>query len=262
MCPRCGHDVDRKSSMLIHIDRKNKCNPTMFDIDLELYRERILNREDITIELKLKEEIKILRQENELLKKNNTQGNNITAQNVQNIGRDNITNNTNNTNNITLNITYYNDPNTEYLKNSDYMKCLGAKDLANIELAKLLWMNPKYPENHSLYIPNVSRNNVKVCVSKNGKNKFQLKNSEPCFEEIIETCEYYLNNKCDDDDLSNELSEDELKKFSNLKEKYYNFTEHKETNKKMKKKEKNDLKQAFINYRDIINKTIMKHETN
>ena len=34
MCPRCGHDVDRKSSMLIHIDRKNKCNPTMFDIDL------------------------------------------------------------------------------------------------------------------------------------------------------------------------------------------------------------------------------------
>ena len=47
-CIRCGYSSSRKSDMRLHLNRKNKCNPILRDINIDDYRQDILSKRDFT----------------------------------------------------------------------------------------------------------------------------------------------------------------------------------------------------------------------
>ena len=46
-CYRCGYCTIYKKDMRLHLNRKNKCNPILRDINIDDYRQNILNKEKI-----------------------------------------------------------------------------------------------------------------------------------------------------------------------------------------------------------------------
>jgi hypothetical protein len=73
-CPRCDFETDHRSNMKVHIERTTRCRVIKLDIDIDEYKDQILDRTfdkiyKILLENEtLKSENKDLRAENEKLK--------------------------------------------------------------------------------------------------------------------------------------------------------------------------------------------------
>ena len=101
-CPRCSYSTDRKSSIKVHLEKKNLCELVLFDVKPSNYMEKILAGENIVLELELKEKIKKLEEENEILRKMTGNNNTINTNSNNRTTNHNITNNINNNFTIVL----------------------------------------------------------------------------------------------------------------------------------------------------------------
>jgi uncharacterized C2H2 Zn-finger protein len=254
-CPRCGYETKYRTTILRHTNRKNICSNTLSDIipnedniikaktkdhkcdicDKYFSREDSLKRHQIKCQSKAKDDrIKELEQK---LAEKIAEPQNVTINVQQNF----------------IMVGKYDDPDTEFLTDKHYKRAFRAKNLANVELAKILWMNPKHPENHSVIIPNISRTDAKVCVG-NG-NRFVLKDGDEVFTKMLKSSEYYMNDKV------NEWEEED--KHENVRTTYLNYMEKREETPKLQRKEKKELRNALIDSRDIIKEThkkVKKHK--
>jgi hypothetical protein len=133
-CPRCKYSSNKKSNVLTHLRRKKICpsiktNKSQYEC-IEFIRDELSCIRDklVTLETKF-QDVTI----------NNT---------VNNV---NSNNTINNTININMVIPYSEPPNIDYLKN---IKIAGksVKDLL-----KTIHCNPSHPENHNVYISDITR---------------------------------------------------------------------------------------------------------
>lgn len=246
-CPRCGYETKYRTTILRHTNRKKMCPNTLSDTipnednivkssqktkcdtcAKNFSREDSLKRHQIKCQSNAKDD-RIKELEKKLAEKLAEAPQNVTINVQQNF----------------ILVGKYDDPDTEFLTDKHYKRAFNAKNLANVELAKILWMNPKHPENHSVIIPNISRTDAKVCVGVG--NKFVLKDSDEVFTKMLENSEYYMNGKV------NEWEEED--KHENERIRYLDYMDKKAETPKLQRKEKKELRNALISSRDIIKET-------
>jgi hypothetical protein len=153
-CPRCDYNTTKKSSIKNHYKRKRPCEILHEDITLAnclkllKYDKKIPVEEQLKIEQEQKQElfetVKILKEQVQLLMKNqNNQGNTNC----------NNTNSHNNINNV-INIHSYKDTDYTVLEKA-LNSCI--KTNGEIDIGKLMekvHFNSKFPQNHNVYISN------------------------------------------------------------------------------------------------------------
>ena len=171
-CPRCGYTTTYKSHMKSHFKRKKPCKPTVSDIIItnfeDLFQKNSSSncqtckksfanlysrkRHEKTCNVQIENEKKQLELKNRLLEerikeleKNQSQ----TVNNIQNITQ-NITNN--------IVILPFGDTDISHLRGSNYMKALNRCVLSIPQLIGDTHFNPNKPENHNIYISNISKN--------------------------------------------------------------------------------------------------------
>ena len=176
-CPRCGYKISKTSSMVKHLNRQTLCKLVNEDIDPRNFIEEIIKmgnsrkkrkNKDNEIE-QLKEKIKKLEEERGNQKKYVT-----------------INNTTHN--NITIVLNPVNDPQYEHLTDRDYQQCLNRMIMSVPTLIKKIHFDPKHPENHNLYIPNIQQ---KYAMAYNGK-EWQLKSMNDTINNLLRNHEMIL----------------------------------------------------------------------
>ena len=118
-CPRCGYTTEKKSNIKRHLNIKEKCKPTILDIDLKEYEKIILRefnttdliREKIKLEEKVKNQESVINSYNTINSTVNSHNNNIT-------------------NHITINIKPFDNPELGYITEKDIKRCLKSLDTA------------------------------------------------------------------------------------------------------------------------------------
>ena len=145
-----------------------------------------------------------------------------------------------NTNNITL-IAYNKTPDLSHLTNNDYLKIMNKGFSSVPRLVEAIHFNPKKPENHNVYIPNIKNNYAMIW---NG-SAWDLTSREDIIDSMY-------------DDKSNiliEKMEEFLKIGSKLDKKIMNkfkrFIEKKE-NDEIKNKIKGEIKLLLYNCKTIV----------
>jgi hypothetical protein len=195
--------------MVNHIDKKKYiCNPNINNVnvkDVDI-RNKILNdkgsRKKRTVKVKkqkLEEEIKLLKEENERLRK----------ESKTTINNDNRVINV-----VNININPSNDPNTEFLTDKDYVQCINRMIMSVPNLIKKIHFNPKHPENHNIYISNI-RN--KMAMTYDG-NQWNLNNQENTINKLITDHEYMLEEWLDNGEDRYPKAMDKFKKYLKLKD--------------------------------------------
>jgi hypothetical protein len=139
-CPRCDYSSNKKSNVITHLRRKKVCPATTCNKPQDECIYFIKNG--------FKSGLSVM-QEKVTALENKVQPVNNVINNTSNVNSNNVINN--NTININMVIPYSEQPNMEYLKN---IKIIGksVKDLI-----KTLHCNPSHPENHNVYISDISR---------------------------------------------------------------------------------------------------------
>ena len=183
-CPRCCYSTIKKSNIIRHINRKSVCKLVRLDIIPINYRSIILKEDGSEFEIvdklfKLEKENKELKEKFEKLDTQVKTINNTTNSN------NNITTNNNN---ITIVLRPVHDPECEFLTDGDYKQCLNRMIMSIPNLIRKIHFNPKHPENHNLYIPNIQQ---KYAMLYNGK-EWQLKNTEDTIDKLLRNHEMML----------------------------------------------------------------------
>lgn len=149
----------------------NNCSP--IDINMHMIYQRLL---------KLEKDNNILKKENSILKKvtgvedingNETKSGKIVKSNKKAVFKKVIKNNTNNTNNNNTNNTQninngminnniilvgYGKEDMSKIDYSDIIKCVSNGFDSPLKMIEMVHFNPKYPEFHNIYIPNMNNN--------------------------------------------------------------------------------------------------------
>ena len=156
----------------------------------------------------------------------------------QNITNHN-TQNTQNTQNITQNIVIlpYRDTDVSHLTGKDYYRALSRCVMSVPQMITDTHFNPNKPENHNIYISNMSKGHAMVFDG----SKWILKNQNEVIEGLIEENEYRL------EDWVREGS----KKYPNAMKKFENYIE-KRTEKGMPELIHKEIKMMLYNNRNMI----------
>jgi hypothetical protein len=222
-CVYCKKQFTRKDNVITHI--KNNCkkikeieskkheiftklkkledtNKKLEEENKRLKEEKDLEnkklREDFRDELnkRLTEEVTKIKQELQLLSKNSTSINgNNNIQNINSHNTDNSINNNFNQQNIVLN--NYNKEDMSKLDENVILAIMKRGFQSTVELTRAVHFNPKYPENHNVYIPKINERNGMIY--KDGYWKLVDKNelAEDIYENkrdfIIQNLDKYLN---------------------------------------------------------------------
>lgn len=211
MCPRCNYSSEKKSNMVLHLGRKNMCKFILFDVDISIYKDRILKKENLITELEFQEKIKKLEEENLKLKQNFNGNNNVI--------------NSNNNNTITNNITIvlpYDKPDISHLSEKEIMRIIEQKGLMAVNhLMEKIHFNPNKPENHNICIKNKKDNKISVYDGKywkiyNDKDEILNKlisNNENILEDVAYKFDEVNN------DFVNIKTKNKLEKYEEIKQK-------------------------------------------
>ena len=217
-CIRCGYTINKKSSMINHLKRKRSCKPILNDVNLEEYKDIILNGVDPKEHQisQLKQEIKELKQQQ--------------IQQPQTI----INNTTNNIFNITL---PYNKTNHEFLSDKDYMKCINRMIMSVPNLIKRIHFNPEHPENHNIYINDINRNRIMVFDGA----QWNVQNQKDTIDRLINDHDYLLDEwvACGEE------------KYPHAMEKFKKYVELRSQN-EVESKIKDEVRYILYNNRDMI----------
>ena len=238
-CPRCLYSCSQKCHILKHIDKKKLCPLNNLDVDPKDYREVIIREPGSELELlktniQYQKEIERLKRENEKLKL--------------------ITNNINvNTNNgsvythngdVTLNLMAFNDPETEFLTDGDYIECINQIKARIIpRLMEKIHFNLQHPENHNMVITNMRTKSAKVFDGL----QWRMYNEDELLEKLLRDREYLIT----DWTMGNDSE-----KFKKYNEKWDNFRDDLYSNKELEKRIKEEMKYVLYNNRKLFKKTI------
>ena len=191
-CPRCGHTTNKKSNIKDHIiNRKKICKPVLSDL---IPREHI---DEILKGIRSVDKIARLEKEIEKLKNERKNDNKITT--INNNDNRTTTTNIQNNNNITIVINPASDPQYDHLTDRDYEQCLRRMIMSVPNLIRKIHFDPKHPENHNIYIPNIQQ---KYAMSYSGK-EWQLKNINDTIDNLLRNHEMILEEwvDCRDDEF-------------------------------------------------------------
>ena len=145
-----------------------------------------------------------------------------------------------NTNNITL-IAYNKTPDLSHLTNNDYLKIMNKGFRSIPRLVEAIHFNPKKPENHNVYIPNIKNNYAMIW---NG-SAWDLTSREDIIDNMYDDKSNILIEKMEEFiKIGNELDPKIMKKFKR-------FIEKKE-NDEIKNKIKGEIKLLLYNSKGII----------
>jgi hypothetical protein len=269
-CPRCGYETDRKSSITRHFDRKTKCESILKNVKLDTKAlGKVLNKKnnktDIIIyecsckrvynrldnykkhqtrcpssrkenenDSTLKELVKMLNEQRQEDKKAISELKDL----VKKAG---ITQNI--TNNITNNIVIlpYKETDVSHLTGRDYYKALSRCVLSIPQLISDTHFNPNKPENHNIYISNISRGNAMIWDG----SKWILKNQNEVIDNLIKENEYRL------EDWVSEGS----KKYPKAMEKFEKYIE-KRDEKGVPELIRTEIKMMLYNNKDMIQESV------
>ena len=133
-----------------------------------------------------------------------------TSKSVNN-NNSNNTNCNNNTINQTINILSYKNTDMSHITFSDYVKCLDRANFCVPQLLEAIHFNPKKPENHNIYIPNL-KNNLIMLYDGEGWN---LHNRDDTIDDIYEDKTNILVDKIEDwEKIGKSINEIALRKFN------------------------------------------------
>ena len=179
VCPRCGYNTKRRCDMKTHINRKKICKSKLSTlIPKEIENDILIGHKTNPL---VENQVDELKEEIEKLK------NQIMESNSKNLTINNNHNTTNN-NNITIVLKPAYDPEFEFLTDKDYKQCLNRMIMSVPNLIRKIHFNPKHPENHNLYIPNIQQ---KYAMLYNEK-EWQLKNTNDTIDKLLRNHEMML----------------------------------------------------------------------
>ena len=228
-CPRCGYTVSHKSHIRNHINRKKLCSPVLSDIIPKECADDILKGSIVEEDDKVK---RLERRIKELEKENKKS---VTINNT--------------TNNLTVNITLpYRETNHNFLTDKDYLRCLNRMIMSVPRLIERIHFDPKHPENHNIYINDMSRNRIMVYDG----SQWNMQNQKDTVERLIN----------DHDFLLDEWVECGGEKYPDAMEKFEKYVELRSKN-DIEEKIKDEVKFILYNNRDLCktksNQTVKNH---
>ncbi len=162
-CEKCGYYTTRKKDKERHDNRINPCEPKFkcstcdfvtiykdkFDEHIEVCSVTILAR--IKIEQEKQKLVNLKLKNNKLMLhggQTQAQGQNFVQNNSQTITQNNL--NQNNSFQFTLNP--WTSPDMNHITNIHYYECFTPKEDAMLKFTKMLYLDPKVPQNHSIHI--------------------------------------------------------------------------------------------------------------
>ncbi len=224
-CLKCNRTFKCIYDFKNHLNKKNPCD------NKEIYKCDICNKQYITIR-NYKTHMKT--HNNNVNKVNNV--NHITNNNTYNI-TNNITN-INNTYNINITINGFGKENYSYLTEQQICKILDGGYNCIPDLIKEIHFNTNYPENHNVYIANLSKKTILIYDG----DRWILAPKNKIIKDIIDNNEEFITEKYDE--LKNKLSKfaiRRLDKFLNDEKRAADINE--------------PLQLILYNYRDIVKNT-------
>ena len=227
-CPRCGYVINHKRCMKDHINRKKMCNPVLSDLDPKDCINDILT--GVIINNPDKKKIKKLEAENKQLKK----------QLKELSSKCSVTNNigTINNNKTIVNITLpYNKTNHEFLTDKDYTRCINRMIMSVPNLIKRIHFNPQHPENHNIYINDMSRNLIMVYDG----SQWNVQNQKDTIDRLIN----------DHDFLLDEWVECGAEQYPDAMEKFKDYVELRSKN-EVEEKIKDEVRYILYNNKDLV----------
>jgi hypothetical protein len=263
-CTRCGHKTKLKGDMKKHIKRKKLCKPLLSDIipledestilkpldslfckycnkkisrgdNLKRHMEKCSKKSDKNLDV-MEELVKALNNQNQTLKKQ--------VDNLQELikkaglGTTNVYNNTMNT--VNFNILPYNETDVSHLTDKFFYKTIDRCLSSVPRLIDHVHFNPKKPENHNIYISNISKGHAMIWDGK----KWLIKDKQDVVENLIMENEYRL------EDWIQEGS----KKYPKAMEKFKLWSS-KRTAKGVPEMVHKDVTMLLYNNRDMVEKT-------
>ena len=166
ICPRCGYETTRKSSMKTHITKVNICPPTFGDINLTEQQSVILKEDNNNKEMcrrieKLEKDIKTLQTQLAMIANNNNNNNNNTNSNNTNI-------------NIQITMAPWNSPD---LEGAEHLITSAIKDMCVSvpQAIKKIHFNDDMPQNQNIHFPNARSKEGRV---HNGEKWITMKKEE------------------------------------------------------------------------------------
>jgi hypothetical protein len=230
VCKYCNQSFTRNSSLNRHYNRCKEMKDNVLKEQLFKLLYKMDKQEELQKERQRDYKKQIENLESQI--KNISQGSTV----------NNYTYNTNNTQNIQ--VLAYDKTDISHLKDKDYKKVLKRGNFCVPNLVDAIHFNPKKPENHNIYIPNMKTGFI-MCW--NGKS-WDIRNREDVIDEIYEDKSNLLIDKVE------EWEEIGYKLDPTIMIKFKRFMEKKELD-KVKDKVKEDLRFLLYNKRnDIINK--------
>mgnify|MGYP003679438105 CR=1 FL=1 len=267
-CIRCGYETKLKGDIKRHFNRKKHCPPKLNDIPLIKYKEGILNGinfskcnfcekitsdsdEHMCSKQQTDDSVEALKQLVETLNKKIDQDREEMKELRELVKRagvsQNITNH--NTQNITNNIVIlpYRDTDVSHLKGRDYYRALSRCVMSVPQLITDTHFNPKKPENHNIYISNISRAHAMVWDG----SKWVIKNQNEVIEGLIEENEYRIE----------DWVKDGSKKYPKAMDKFEKYIEKRDS-KGVPELIRKEIKMMLYNNRGMVSDSKKTKETN
>lgn len=187
-CPRCGHSTHHKNDMKKHINRKRLCRPLVKDMILteNIKNDVLYNQQSEESVDELKDLVKTLNEYNQSLGNEMKELKELVKKSK---GNTNITNITNN-----ILVLPYRETDLSHLKGRDFYRSLDRCIYAVPQLIERTHFNPHKPENHNIYISNLSRNHAMVFDGK----KWVVKNQDQMIDRLIRENEFRLEDWIED----------------------------------------------------------------
>jgi hypothetical protein len=178
VCPRCGFETNKKSTLKTHVFRKKPCSPTLDDLPISLlhkefeevennkrheckcgkkyasysgfmYHKNICKQSNIEITSVVLEKFKEMQDEIDELKKMKQQPNVSTTNNNYTTNNNQNYNNTINQN-IHIHLTDFGNENLSYLPPNFFRECLMNGALGVLQMIEKVWFDEEHPENYNI----------------------------------------------------------------------------------------------------------------
>ncbi len=195
-CPRCYYETNRKHDMEKHKNKKNICqqkykcshcdfntfNKTLYDEHINSCSLKILS--DIKIEQEKQKLINLKFKNQKISQKfiQNNQTNNQT--NNQNIN--NTDNSVNNNTSIQFILNAWTNPDLSHMTDVDYYDCISAGEDSVLKFTKMVYFDPKVPQNHSIFLDD------KRLLAYKDNNTWCPKERDDFVEDLIDNNDRYM----------------------------------------------------------------------